>query len=693
MALDLAARQAARPQELGLLRLAAVPARYVLAGIVATSLCVRFLLALAHATPLYLPDEYIYSSLARGIAETGRPVIRGSSPHFPALLEPILASPFWLFGDPELAYRLTQGLNAVAMSLAAVPVYLLCRRLGLGKWFALGAGLFAVASPDLFYVSFVLAEPIAYPLALAAIYLAVRVLEEPTRRTQVGLVAACGLATFARVQYVVLPVAFVLAALVVDRGDVRRVVSRLRVSLGLFAAPVLLALGVGPGRVLGYYSGVARLDVDPGRIVHWLATDSMLLAYASGCVLVPGALVGLAFALVRPAARVERAFAAVAAAVGAGLLGETVLYASSAQDLAHFQERYLICLIPLVAPLFGLYLKRGAPARGAVALLAGALVVISARFPLSGYTDSTGRQDSPFLLGVSKLETAIGTATGSLVVAGLIGGLALAAAAVAFRPRVAGPAALGLAIAFLGTVGAGSFSLDREVARHARATYLPADPSWVDHSGLEHVTVVQTPGAPRPLALEQLFWNSSITQLVRLRRTEALDAFPEPRALIGGDGTLRVRGVPLDRPLLVTRFAVVTQFANAIRVGRTPVFDLWRPVGVPRLSLFAGGRFYDGWLASSGYVRLWPDANRRVRGTLRLPLALPRRVQTTQILFKAPGVNRVVTLSPGQATTVRFAVSSQQPWTLRFKALSGGGYLSDGRSVSARAGEPAFERN
>ena len=45
MALDLAARQAARPQELGLLRLAAVPARFVLAGIVATSLCVRFLLA------------------------------------------------------------------------------------------------------------------------------------------------------------------------------------------------------------------------------------------------------------------------------------------------------------------------------------------------------------------------------------------------------------------------------------------------------------------------------------------------------------------------------------------------------------------------------------------------------------------------------------------------------------------------
>jgi hypothetical protein len=692
VAVDLAARQAAPTQEMGLLRLATMPARFVLAGIVGVSFCVRFVLALAHATPLYLPDEYIYASLARGIAETGRPVIRGGPAHFPALLEPILAAPFWLFGDPALAYRLTQGLHGLAMSLAAVPVYLLCRRLGLGKWFSLGAGLFSVVSPDLFYVSFVLAEPIAYPLALAAVYLGVCILDRPSRRTQVLFAAACGLASFARIQYVVLPVAFALAALVVERGSVRRVVSRLHVSLVLFAVPVAGALALGPARVLGYYSGISRIEADPLRILHWLATDSMLLAYATGCVLVPGALVGLAFALVRPLARVERAFAALAVFLGAGLLGETALYASNAQHLAHFQERYLLCLIPLVAPAFGLWVKRGAPARGAVAILAVVLVAVSARFPLSGYTDSTGRQDSPFLLGVSKLETTVGTANGSLVVAALIALLALAAAALAFRPRVAGASAIALSVAFLGAVDAGAFSLDREVSRHARATYLPADARWVDHSGLKDVTVVQTPGSPRPLALEQLFWNTSITQLVRLRRVEALDAFAEPRALIAPDGTLMVNGKPLDRPLLVTRFAVVTRFRNAARVRRTPVFDLWRPVGTPRLALLAGGRFYDGWLASSGYVRLWPDASGRVRGTLRLPLALPRQVPATRIRFTAPGVVRVVSLRPGQTTVLRFRASSRAPWTLRWKALDGGGFLSDGRNVSARAGEPALEQ-
>src|SRR5213078_4481349 len=129
-----------------------------------------------HATPLYFPDEYIYASISRSLAEHGRPLIRGGPAHFPALLEPLAAAPFWLTNDPTLAYRLTQAENALAMSLAAVPVYLLVRRLGGGSWAALAAAALAVASPDLFFSSFVLADAIAYPLVLGAVYLGVRAL-------------------------------------------------------------------------------------------------------------------------------------------------------------------------------------------------------------------------------------------------------------------------------------------------------------------------------------------------------------------------------------------------------------------------------------------------------------------------------------------------------------------------------------
>jgi asparagine N-glycosylation enzyme membrane subunit Stt3 len=49
-------------------------------------------------------------------------------------------------------------MNALAMSLAAVPVYLLCRRIGLGAEFGLGAAAAAVAAPDLLFANFVLAD-------------------------------------------------------------------------------------------------------------------------------------------------------------------------------------------------------------------------------------------------------------------------------------------------------------------------------------------------------------------------------------------------------------------------------------------------------------------------------------------------------------------------------------------------------
>src|SRR5207249_7633677 len=131
-----------------------------------------------------------------------------------------------------------------------------------------------------------------------------------SRRLQLGFAGLSVLATFARIQYVFLPLVFVAATLVVERGSARAVWSRFRLSLLLYSAPLAFAAVLGPRRLLGYYSGVADLHVRPGAIVHWVGTDSMLLAYAAGFALVPGALVGLAFALRRPRSREECGLAA-----------------------------------------------------------------------------------------------------------------------------------------------------------------------------------------------------------------------------------------------------------------------------------------------------------------------------------------------------------------------------------------------
>ncbi len=639
----------------------------LLAGIVGVSALVRFLLALSHPTPLFFADEYIYSTLAHELATTGRPTIRGEAASFPALLEPILTAPFWLFGDAGVALRLTQALNAVAMSLAAVPVFLLARKLDLAKGFALAAAVITVLVPDLFYVAYILAEPIAYPLVLGAVYVGVRALDRPTFWNQAGFMALAGLATFARIQFIVLPVAFVVAALIARTGF-----RRLKLTFGLFALAAIPVAAKG----VGYYSGIADFHVDPSALLHWFAVDSMLLAYAAGWLVVPGALVVLA----RPRPGIERAFAALTVCFAAGLFLEAVLFATNADRApgGRFQERYLFTLIPLLLLAFGLSLGRGGRVRGAIALIAAVLVAVSARFPLAGWVDDHGRQDSPMLMGVYRLSEGVGYSSASLLVAGSVALLAGLAVAVAYRPRLAVPAVAAMGV-LLALVGYGAWSLDSRYAQRARETYFPADARWIDNADVGDVTLVNTPGSRRELPLEQMFWNRSIDQLARLRGADGPDKFSAPRVVIRRDGALLVEGRPLRRALLLNEYGVTAELSGAVSVSDNGLFELWRPVGTPRLRLLAGGRFYDGWLANSGFVRVWGPA-----GTLRLRLALPEQAPSSRVVFRWQGRSRVVVVEPGSSRLVEFSVP-RGPWTIRWKGPLN--YLPDGRPVSVRADE------
>ncbi|HEX6701347.1 MAG TPA: glycosyltransferase family 39 protein [Gaiellaceae bacterium] len=685
MAVDVAAPTADRSSSLTFARLAAVPARVTLGAIVGLSFAVRFVAALAHATPLYFPDEYIYGALARSLATSGGLAIRGTPAHFPALLEPLLAAPFWLTGSPELAYRLTQGLNALAMSLAAVPVYLLARRLRLSQGFALGSAALAVAFPDLLYASFVMADPIAYPLVLGAVYAAVCALEARSRRSQIAFVALAGLATFARVQYVVVPAAFVVAAIALERRRFLRVHA---LPFALLAAPVVAAAALGPSRILGYYSGIAHLKVGAGSIAHWAATDAMMLAYSAGWILVPGALAGIGLALARPRSRAERAFGALVVALGAGLFVEAALYASSGST--RYQERYLFTLLPLVAPAFGLYVSRGWPRRLVLALVAAAMVALSARIPLSGFTAADNKQDSPFLFAVFRLESLMGTANGALAVAVVAACLSVAALAVA-RRRHGATVALALSIACAGTASAGAFSFDSRNAANVRESHLPRDLRWIDRSGLRDVTLVQTPGAPRGRALEQLFWNRAVTRVALLRGAYPTDAFGADPITIARDGRLVAGGSALRGPLLVENYGVRAVLAGAVRAGRGSSLELWRPTATPRLSLLASGLYADGWLARTGSVTVWPDETGWTRGTLTLTLSLPSGTQRTPLHFRAGEADRRVVIRPGERRAVVFRFAQRGPWRLVYRTPVRG-FLSDGRAISVRAEQPVLHR-
>ena len=199
----------------------------MLAGIVALSSVFQTLLAWRRPTPGYFPDEYMYAELGRSLLESGSPLVRGESAHFLPLLYPLLTAPAWLLDDVEQAYRAIQAVNAVSMSLAAIPAFLLARRLRVGDRLALATAALAVLLPELLYSSSLLAEALAYPLALAAAAAAVAALERPTLRLQLAVLGFSALATLTRLQLAVLPLCYLAAVVVVGlRG--RRLLATLR---------------------------------------------------------------------------------------------------------------------------------------------------------------------------------------------------------------------------------------------------------------------------------------------------------------------------------------------------------------------------------------------------------------------------------------------------------------------------------
>jgi hypothetical protein len=382
---------------------------------------------------------------------------------------------------------------------------------------------------------------------------------------------------------------------------------------------------------------------------------------------------------VRPRGRTETAFAAFAAVFAAGLLFEAALYASNGS--LRFQERYLFSLLPLVPVAFGLYLKHGQPLRVPVTAVSVLLFALVARIPLSGYAEALGKTDSPFLFAVFRVERAVGTANGSLLVA--LVAAAGAAGAIFVAHRGGARVAVGATIAFAVLTSVGAIVNDASNAQNVRDSYLPANPSWVDATGLRDVTLVQTVGSPPDRAIEQLYWNRSLTREARLGDALPTDVYAAPRIRVAPDGTLD--GVHGN--LLFQDFAATAHFSNARLVATAGSFSLYAAESAPRLSLLEQGRYSDGWLARSGKLSLWPDASGRTNGTLRFTLSLPPGAQPVTVHFG----KLLYLVVPGQTQTATYTVDARGPWSLAFTSV-GGSFRDDLRSVSVQSSPPIFHR-
>ena len=604
--------------------LTAVRSSTLLGALIAASALVRAVVARQHDVPRYFPDEYIYTALARSIGH-GHVSIRGSTTLFPALLQPLLAAPLWRFFSPVTAYHLVQTENAIVASLAAVPVYMLARRLRLGSGYALASALYTLLAPSLVLVAYTQTDAVGYTLALAAVTAGVLALEQPTSKRQVWFLIFATLACAARVEYFVIAVAYAFAACVLDRRVApRRHALALTSLLPGFASVFLGAFG--------YYLGAGSTRRFGLGAVSWLGLQPLLLTLVAGVAIIPGAVAGVIF--IDRTQRAERAFALLSSSLAVLLIVEAT---KPAYETSKFKERYLFLLIPLAALAFGLYRRNSRPGKWVVVAVACAIVVALARLPLSEYFTATFKSDSQFLMTVSDIGDRMGGANASLLVA-LVGTLLSALAVAAIRvPRATGLAfAASLLVAAATTVDASRIDIVSTRSLRAQA---PADLTWVDDAHLGSVTALETPPIPGNL-LFTMYWNSSIQREALLAGAVPTDAFGATHLRIRRNGEV----IGIGRNVLVDGFGTTLAFADAVVIGRQSYLTLWRTAPSARLRTLIVGRFADGWLATRGTMGFWPT--RPTAGVLAsFRLTLP------------PGYSKSVKLRIGSSSFVLHAGS------------------------------------
>ena len=139
-------------------------------------------------------------SSRRASPDSGHFLIRDHSTAAYGVVYPVLISPAWAFFKAiPAAYAAAKAINALMMSLAAIPAYLIARRM-LSKPLAFAAAVLAVAIPSMVYTATLMTENAFYPIFLFAVYAIVVWLERPTVNTTLWVVALIGLAYLTRAQ-------------------------------------------------------------------------------------------------------------------------------------------------------------------------------------------------------------------------------------------------------------------------------------------------------------------------------------------------------------------------------------------------------------------------------------------------------------------------------------------------------------
>ena len=216
--------------------LRAVPMSLALTLLIATSTVLRLWAGAHVVTPWIISDEITYSQLGRNLYLTGHLAVLGRPIGYLSLVYPALIGLPFALGNVGEAYALVKGLQALVISLTAVPVYLWSRTL-VGPYWALTAAALSLTLPGLAYSGLLMSEVAFLPLMTLAAWAMATAVARPSLRNQALVGCAIALVVATRLQAAILIPAFATAIvlkMVLDR--------RVRAVLRAFAPSLLVAL-------------------------------------------------------------------------------------------------------------------------------------------------------------------------------------------------------------------------------------------------------------------------------------------------------------------------------------------------------------------------------------------------------------------------------------------------------------------
>jgi hypothetical protein len=583
----------------GMRRLTDAPTWAILGGLVALSTILRAVAGLEISTPLIGPDEQTYAELGRSLYEHGRFEIWDQTNRFYTLTYPLLVGLALSNGDIEIGYAALKVLQALVMSLTAVPVYLWGRTF-LSRGWALAAAALTLAVPGLAYSGLVMTEVLFLPVATLTAWACARALERPTVGRQAAAAALILVACATRLQAVVFVpviVTAVLAKALLDRRP-RDVLRFWPAATALAAAAVAwgihrLGSGGPASELLGAYRSAGDVTyslADILRFVAWHFADAVLFTGVASMV---------ALVLLLPRWRelgdATRAFLAITAASVVWFVVQVGIFAS--RNVEHIAERDLLALVPLLLLALCAWIYNGAPRprRTAVAV---AVVVLAAflYLPVQRFVTHAEFADAFSLIPLVRLRERTSGLFVDVVL--MVGVTALLAAALLLPRRLlkAVPATIGILAV------AASLSSSRALASDARllrdATTGPTR-TWVSDVVDRPVTFLYTSDLYTVGPWSLRFWNPDVRSVVKLDDVYLPGPVPSPLAGTGGDGRLVVEGVPVDAEYVVASSSIAPVGEALSQSGPMTLWHVEQPF---RLAQRTYGLGYDGTVA--GTVRV-----------------------------------------------------------------------------------------